>query len=227
MTVLESRFSAELGQGGEQCERRRERQQREREQEGDEVRDVARRRATATRSGSRRRNAGAARSGERRRGLQRAPWPRPSRRSRLLPSVRDGGRRTRRRAPRRRAHVLLRRDRCGREEREGPQSALVEVPPREQEQGARERDRVEVAHGQPLHGRREEVGHGERRRGPGARPGACVRARRPAALRLRRRPPGRRAATRGLARATRAARAARGSGRSGRRAARSARRARQ
>ena len=72
--------------------------------------------------------------------------------------------------------MLLRRQRRGREQRERQQPALVEEPPGEQQQRARERDRVEVAHGQPLHRREEQVGERER----GRRPlGVEVRAREP------------------------------------------------
>ena len=80
-------------------------------------------------------------------------------------------------------HVLFRRDRHGCQQRERPQPALVEVPPREQEQRARERNGVEVAHRQPLHRRREEVRNGERRRGPARADVLAARARRPAARR--------------------------------------------
>ena len=62
--------------------------------------------------------------------------------------------------------VLLRRERRGRAERERQQPPFVEEPPGEEEQRGRERDRVEVARGQPLHRRVEEV----RERQGGGRP---------------------------------------------------------
>ncbi len=62
--------------------------------------------------------------------------------------------------------MLLRRDRRRGQEREGPEASLVEVPPGEEEERTGERDRMEVAHGQPLHRRIGEIGDGER----GSRP---------------------------------------------------------
>ena len=56
------------------------------------------------------------------------------------------------------ADVLFRRDRRHGEQCEGPQASLVEVPPCVQEERARERDRMEVAQGQPLHRRVGEIG---------------------------------------------------------------------
>ena len=64
------------------------------------------------------------------------------------------------------ADVLLRRDRGRGQQGEGPQVPLVEVPPRIEEERAGERDRMEVAHGQPLHRRIGEIRDGERSSGP-------------------------------------------------------------
>ena len=62
--------------------------------------------------------------------------------------------------------LLLGRHRGEREERERDQPVLVEVPEREQQERAGERDRVELVQRQPLRGRVEEVG--EREPEPGA-----------------------------------------------------------
>ena len=153
---------SELGKRSEQREWCSEREQRQREQQRGEVRQVAvveRRRLVAALE---RRGTGGGEVGDddERRDQRHGRTGHGDRRTRpgcpMTHGVPDADRRHRE------PDVLLGRNRCGREERERPHPALVEVPPREQEQRARERDRVEVAHGQPLHRGQEEVRQGER-----------------------------------------------------------------
>ena len=152
----------ELGHGGEQREGCGERQEGEREEQRGEVGQVApveRRRVVAALEcgGSGRREMG---HDDERRHESRAAGQDSDRCSRA--SGRGSGRRTRRPSQPPRGHVLLRGDRRRRQQREGPQASLVEVPPGKEEERARERDRMEVAHRQPLHRRIEQICDGER-----------------------------------------------------------------
>ena len=226
MTVTESRFSPSSGSAASSASGAASGSRREREQQRGEVREVAtveRRRVVAALERRSARGSEVGHDGEGR-DERCASRDHCDRRAGSRSPVSHGVPHAHRRDDE--THVLLRRDRQGREERERPQPALVEVPPREQEQRAGERNGVEVAHRQPLHRRQEEVRDRERRRGPARADVLARRARRPGVPRSRRRPPGPRAAARGSARTTRGARTGRGSGRSASRAGRSARRGR-